>query len=163
LKISLFKIGIVLSIIGMIWISLVFVEGEKTTEQFMLESSNSHNVNLDFEGKGIGYYKIFMPEYVGYEVFVQVLDDDKNIISEQTVHTKMSVGYFKFEGNGKYTINVSNISKEQINMQIEFGETNSGNMIPSGVMVLVGVVLIIITSSMKLKNYKIEQPDENIS
>jgi len=147
----------------MIWISLVFVEGEKITEQFLLEPSNSHNVNLDFQGNGIGYYKIFMPEYLGYEIFVQILDNNKNIISEQTIHTKMSVGYFEFERNGKYTISVSNISKEKINMQVEFGETNSENMIPSGVMILVGVVLIIITSFMKLKNYKIEHPDENIS
>jgi len=152
-----------LSIIGMIWISLVFVEGEKITEQFLLEPSNSHKMNLDFQGNGIGYYKIFMPEYLGYEIFVQVLDNNKNIISEQTVHTKMSVGYFEFERNGKYTINVSNISKEQINMQIEFGETNSENMIPSGIMILVGVILIISISFTKLNNYKIEHPDENIS
>jgi len=147
----------------MIWISLVFVEGEKITEKFLLESSNSHDVNLDFQGNGIGYYKIFMPEYLGYEIFVQVLDNNKNIISEQTVHTKMSVGYFEFERNGKYTINVSNISKEQINMQVEFGETNSENMIPSGIIILVGVLLIISMSFIKLKNYKIEHPDENIS
>jgi len=163
LKISLLKIGIILSIIGIIWISLVFVEGEKITEKFLLESSNSHDVNLDFQGNGIGYYKIFMPEYLGYEIFVQVLDNNKNIISEQTVHTKMSVGYFEFERNGKYTINVSNISKEQINMQVEFGETNSENMIPSGIIILVGVLLIISMSFIKLKNYKIEHPDENIS
>jgi len=147
----------------MIWISLVFVEGEKITEQFLLEPSNSHDVNLDFQGDGIGYYKIFMPEYLGCEIFVQVLDNNKNIISEQTVHTKMSVGYFEFEKNGKYTINISNISKEQINIQVEFGETNSGNMIPSGIMILVGVLLIISISYIKLKNYKIEHPDENIS
>ena len=147
----------------MIWISLVFVEGEKITEQFLLEPSNSHNVNLDFQGNGIGYYKIFMPEYLGYEIFVQVLDNNKNIISEQTIHTKMSVGYFEFERNGKYTISVSNISKEKINMQVEFGETNSENMIPSGIMILVGIILIISMSFMKLKNYRIEHPDENIS
>jgi len=163
LKISLFKIGIILSVIGMIWISLVFVEGEKITEQFLLEPSNSHNVNLDFQGNGIGYYKIFIPEYLGYEIFVQVLDNNKNIISEQTIHTKMSVGYFEFERNGKYTISVSNISKEKINMQVEFGETNSENMIPSGIMILVGIILIISMSFMKLKNYRIEHPDENIS
>jgi len=147
----------------MVWISLVFVEGEKITEQFLLEPSNSHNVNLDFQGNGIGYYKIFMPEYLGYEIFVQVLDNNKNIISEQTIHTKMSVGYFEFEKNGKYTINISNISKEKINMQVEFGETNSENMILSGIMILVGVLLIISMSFIKLKNYKIEHPDENIS
>ena len=152
-----------LSIAGMVWISLVFLEGDKITEEMQLEASNSHSVGLDFKGEGIGYYKILMPEYSGYEIFVQVLDNDKNIISEQNVHTKMSVSYFEFKKSGKYTINIINISKEKINVQIDIGETNSQNMIPSGVMVLIGSIIIITTSFLKLKNYKIEHPDENIS
>jgi len=147
----------------MIWISVEFLEGERNIEQFQLNSSDSHSLNLDFEGKGIGYYKIFMPEYLRHEIFVQILDNDENIISEQTVHTKMSVGYFKFENSEKYTIKISNISKEQIDFQVEFGETNSQQMILPGIMVLVGAILIIVISFLKLKNYKIEQPDENIS
>ena len=163
MKISLFKLGIVLSIAGMILISVVFLEGNRTTEEFLLEQSNSHSVKLGFDGEGIGYYKIFMPEFSGEEVFVQVLDDNKNIISEQSVHTKMSVEYFDFGKSEEYSINIANISKNPINMIVEFGNTNSHNMIPSGVMILVGAVLIIIASYIKLKNYKIEHPDENIS
>ena len=147
----------------MIWISLVFLEGEKISDEFLLESSESHSISLYFEDSGIGFYKIFMPEYLGHEIFVQVRDVDKNIISEQNVHTKMSVGYFKFEKSGENTINLSNISKDQINLQVEVGETNSQNLIPSGMMILVGVIIIITTSFLKLKNYKIEHPDENIS
>ena len=96
----------------MIWISIEFLEGERNTEQFLLESSDSHSMNLDFKGEGIGYYKIFMPEYLGYEIFVQILNNEKNIISEQTVHTKMSVGYFEFENSGEHSVNISNISKK---------------------------------------------------
>ena len=147
----------------MIWISLVFLEGEKITDEFQLESNDSHSVSMNFKDSGIGFYKIFMPEYLGHEIFVQVRDMNKNIISEQNVHTKMSVGYFKFEKSGKYTINLSNVSKDQINLQVELGETNSQNLIPSGMMILVGAIIIMITSFLKLKNYKIEHPDENIS
>jgi len=147
----------------MIWISVEFLEGEKSIEQFTLEPFDSHSLNLDFKGEGIGYYKIFMPEYLGYEIFVQILDNGKNIISEQTVHTKMSVGYFEFEKSGEYSIKISNIYKEGINFQVEFGETNSQEMVLPGIMVLVGAIMIIVTSFLKLKNYKIEQPDENIS
>jgi len=147
----------------MIWISVEFLEGDKVSEQFLLESGESYKLSQNFEGNDIGYYKIFMPEYLRYEIFVQILDNDKNIISEQTVHTKMSVGYFKFENGGEYTIKISNISKEQIDFQVEFGETNSQQMILPGIMVLVGAIMIIVMSFLKLKNYKIEQPDENIS
>ena len=143
--------------------SIEFLEGKRISEQFVLESTESHSLNQNFEGTDIGYYKIFMPEYLRYEIFVQILDNEKNIISEQTVHTKMSVGYFKFEKSGTYIVNISNISKEQIDFHVEFGETNSQQMILPGIMVLVGAIIIIITSFLKLKNHKIEHPDENIS
>jgi len=36
-------------------------------------------------------------------------------------------------------------------------------MIPAGILILVGAVVIMAMSYMKIKNYNIEQPDENIS
>ncbi len=146
----------------MIWISIVFLQGDRISDEFPLESSNSFSMNLGFVGDDIGYYKVFMPEFAGDEVFVQVLDSSDNVISEQSIHTKMSVGYFDYEKAGKYTIKITNISENQINLQVEFGDTNSQNMIPAGVVILVGSVMIIVASYMRLKNYKIEHPDENI-
>ncbi|MEK6931375.1 MAG: hypothetical protein AABZ37_04295, partial [Thermoproteota archaeon] len=64
--------------------------------------------------------------------------------------------------SGTYTAKITNPTENQINLQVEFGDANSENMIPSGVTILVGAVMIIISSYMKLKNYSIEQPDENI-
>ena len=163
LKISIFKIGLVLSVIGMIWISFVFLQGDRIYEEIILKSTNSHDIELNFNGKGIGYYKVFMPEFAGNQVFVQILDRNQNIISEEIIQTKMSVGYFDFEKSGIYTAKITNPSENQINLQIEFGDANSENMISPGVMILVGAVMIIVSSYMKLKNYNIEQPDENIS
>lgn len=152
-----------LSVIGMIWISFVFLQGDRISEEVVLKSTNSHDIELNFNGKGIGYYKVFMPEFVGNQVFVQILDRNQNIISEEIVQTKMSVGYFDFGKSGIYTIKITNPSENQINLQVEFGDANSENMISSGVMILVGAIMIIVSSYMKLKNYNIEQPDENIS
>ena len=148
----------------MIWISFVFLQVDRISEEIVLKSSNSHDIELNFDGKGIGYYKVFMPEFTRkQQVFVQILDKNQNIISEESVHTKMSVGYFNFEKSGTYTAKITNPSENQINLQIEFGGTNSEDMIPSGVMILVGAVMIIVSSYLKLKNYSIEQPDKNIS
>lgn len=163
MNLSLFKIGIILAISAIIWISIVFLEANKISEEFLVEPSNSHSIKLDFTGKDIGYYKVFMPEFTGEEMFIQILDNKGNIISEQSVQTKLSVGYFEFEKSGKYTVKIVNISEIPVNLRIEFGNTNAQNMIPAGIIVLVGAVIIIISSYMKLKNYKIEQPDENIS
>ncbi len=152
-----------LSVIGIILISFVFLQGDRISEEIVLKSNNSHDIELNFDGKGIGYYKIFMPEFAGNQVFIQILDKNQNIISEEIVQTKMSVGYFDFEKSGIYTAKITNPSENQINLQVEFGDANSENMIPPGVMILVGGVMIIVSSYMRLKNYKIEQPDENIS
>ena len=105
-----------------------------------------------------------MPEFSGEEIFVQILDTKENVVAEQMVQTKLSVGYFDFnDEDGEYTLKITNIAKNQIDVQIEFGNTNSQKMFPSGIMVLVGAVIMMIMSYMKIKNYKIEQPEENIS
>ena len=92
----------------MIWISFVFLQVDRISEEIVLKSSNSHDIELNFDGKGIGYYKVFMPEFTRkQQVFVQILDKNQNIISEESVHTKMSVGYFNFEKSGTYTAKVN--------------------------------------------------------
>ena len=163
MKLSLFKTGIIISIIGIVWISVVFLEGDKITEEFQLRPSNSHNMSMWFVGEDIGYYKVFMPEFGGEEIFVQILDKNKNIISEQSIQTKMSIGYFDFNENGQYSIKISNISDNVVGLSMEFGNTNSQSMVAPGVMVLAGAVMIILASYIRLKNYRIAQPDENIS
>ena len=163
MKISLLKLGLGLTIIGIIWISFIFVETEKIHDTILLKQSNSFELKLEFIGADIGFYRVYMPEFSGEEVFLQILDTKDNVIQEQNIHTKMSVGYFDFNENGTHTVKVTNISKNQINLQIEFGNTNSLQMIPAGVLILVGSLTMIIMGYLKITNYKIEQPDENIS
>ena len=163
MKVSLLKLGLGLTIIGIIWISFVFVETEKIHDTVLLKQSNSFELKLQFTGADIGFYRVYMPEFSGEEVFLQILDTKDNVIQEQNIHTKMSVGYFDFNENGTHTVKVTNISKNQINLQIEFGNTNSLQMIPAGVLILVGSLTMIIMGYLKITNYKIEQPDENIS
>ena len=163
MKISPFKIGIILSVIGIVWVSMIFAESDKISEEFVLEPQYSHKIQLDFEEEGIGYYKIFMPEFLKYKIFVQVLDKDENIISEKKIETKMSVSYFDFNQSGKYTINVLNMQKHPIGIQIELGDTNVEEMIYSGIMIFAGGIIIVISSFVKLRNYRIEHPDENIT
>ena len=57
---------------------------------------------------------------------------------------------------------LSNTAKEKVNYQVEIGSTDIINIsIPTGVM-FVGGLLLLFTSYIKLKNYRMEQPDENI-
>ncbi len=159
---SLFKIGIGLTTIGIIWLSVVFYEGDRTLEKFSLKSSNSAEIEMYFEGNDIGYYNIFMPEFAGEGVFVQILDQNHNVISDGIVETKMSVGYFDFE-EGTHVAKITNLSNDQMNLEVEFGDTNGREMILPGIITLVGGLMIVITSYIKLRGYRIEQPDEKIS
>ena len=163
MKISVFKIGLLFVVIGMIWVSVIFNETEKNHDSTLLKKSNSIESKLEFSGIGIGYYKIYMPEFNNENVFVQILDKNLNVIQEQKVNTKFSVAYFDFSKNGMYTIKVSNISENSINLQIEFGDTHSQKMITPGIMILLGSLVMMLISYLKIKNYSIEQPDENIS
>ena len=163
MKVSPFKIGLVLVIVGMVWISVIFADTEKIQEQTILKQSSSVEMKSQFTGADIGFYKVYMPNFSGQEIFVQILDINDNVISEQTIQTKMSVGYFDFSEDGEYSVKVTNLTKNQVNLEIEFGNTNSKEMIPPGVLILIGSVAIIVISYMKIKNHKMEQPDENIS
>ena len=163
MRASLFKVGLGLVIIGIVWISLTFNEAEKIHDSTLLEKSNSIEIFSEFTGKDIGYFRVYMPNFSGEEIFVQVLDTNENVIQEEKIRTKLSVGYFDFNKDGKFAIKITNISKNKIDLQIEFGNTNSQKMIPAGIMILIGSIIIIMVSYMRLKNYNIEQPDENIS
>jgi len=159
----LFKVGIGLTILGMVWLSVVFDEGNRVSESFSLKSSDSTEIEMNFEGKDIGYYKILLPEFSGEGVFVQILDQNQNIISDEIVETKMSVGYFNFEVGGTYVAKITNLSNDQINLEVEFGDTNGREMIIPGIVTLAGGLMIVISLYIKLRDYRIEQPDENIS
>ena len=147
----------------MVWLSVVFLEGDRTLENFSLKSSESAQIQMYFEGKDIGYYKIFMPEFSGEGVFVQILDQDHNVISDGIVETKMSVGYFDFEQSGAYVAKITNLSNDQMNLEVELGDTNGREMVMPGIVTLAGGLMIVITLYIKLRDYRIEQPDEKIS
>ncbi len=163
MRLTFFKIGIGLTILGMVWLSVVFDEGDRISDSFSLKLSDTTEIEMDFEGKDIGYYKIFIPEFSGEGVFVQILDQNQNVISDEIIETKMSVGYFDFEEGGTYVTKITNLSNDQINLEVEFGDTNGRDMIMPGILTLAGGLMIVISLYIKLRDYRIEQPDENIS
>ena len=161
MKLSLFKISILLVIIGASGTGIVFSESDKT-EQFMtLKQTESDELSLYFEAEDIGYYKITIPEFEGQGVFYRIVDDDHDTVSKGISETKMSIRYFDVKESGMYTMIITNLSQEKMDYEIEIGSTDANKiMIPAGIM-FVGGLLLLFTSFMKLKNYRIEQPDEN--
>lgn len=163
MKASLFKIGLALVIIGVVWISLVFADAEKTSTTSLVKPSGSIETGTEFSGTGIGFYRVHMPEFAGDEVFVQIRDPDNNVIQEQRVQTRMTVGYFEFGQDGRYYAILTNISEGSVMVEAEMGETGSQDMMPAGIMILVGSVAMMVMAYMRISSYSTEQPDENIS
>ena len=147
----------------MVWTALIFDESEKVFDTVLLKENRSFELKSEFVGEDIGFYKIHMTEFTGEEIFIQILDTKDNVIQEEKIQTRMSVGYFNFDEDGTYKVKVTNISKTPVDLQLEFGNTNSKKMTPSGILILAGAVTIMAMSYIKIKNYKIEQPEENIS
>jgi len=162
MKPSLFKISILLIIIGASGTAIIFSESNKV-EQFMtLKQIESNEMGLYFEAGDIGYHKITIPEFDGQGVFFRIVDEDHDTISKGIAQTKMSIRYFDVKESGTHTIVLTNLAEEKMSYEIEMGSTDAIRiMIPAGIM-FVGGLLLLLTSFMKLKNYRTEQPDENI-
>ena len=161
-KPSLFKIGLILSIIGVVFVGYGFYEGEKISQTFLLDTEQTESLDLRLQDSGIGFYKISVPD-LGDSVFIQIVDSQHNVLADKKIETKTAVNYFDFENSNVYTLKVTNLSDHQISVQIEFGDINLSQIRYPGIVFYVGVILLMISGYRRLKNYKIAQPDENIS
>ena len=162
MRLSLFKISILLVIIGASGTGIIFSESDKMQQVMTLKQTEFNEVSLFFEAEDIAYYKITIPEFEGQGVFYRIVDEDQNTISKGISETKMSIRYFDVKESGMHTMIVTNLSQESMKYEIEIGSTDANKIIiPAGIM-FVGGLLLLFTSFMKLKNYRTEQPDENI-
>ena len=162
MRLSLFKISILLVIIGASGTGIIFSESDKMQQVMTLNQTEFNEVSLFFEVEDIAYYKITIPEFEGQGVFYRIVDEDQNTISKGISETKMSIRYFDVKESGMHTMIVTNLSQESMKYEIEIGSTDANKIIiPAGIM-FVGGLLLLFASFMKLKNYRTEQPDENI-
>ena len=158
---SFFKIGLILSIISVIWIGFAFLDSEKISQSFHLSTAQTLSFDLELKNQGIGFYKISMQNSKD-SVMIQILDSRENIIADKKIETKMAVNFFDFQYSGVHTIKITNLSDHSIPIIVEFGNTNVSNMTNPGIILFCGIIMMLVTGYIKLKNYKIAQPDEKI-
>ena len=162
MRLTLFKISILLIIIGASGTGIIFSEAERTLQSMLLKQIESDEISQYFEVGDIAYHKISIPEFEGQGVFYRIVNEDYDTISKGIAETKMSIRYFDVKESGAYTIILTNLAQEKMNYEVEIGSTNAIMIsMPAGVM-FVGGLLLLFASYMKLKNYRIEQPDEKI-
>jgi|TARA_B100001540_G_scaffold88882_1_gene80419 hypothetical protein len=162
MRLSIFKISILLITIGASGTGIIFLEADRSLQIMSLKQSESDQLSMYFEIDDIGYHRITIPEFQGQGVFFRIVDDNYDTISKGIAETKMSIRYFDVKESGVYTLVLTNLAQEKMNYEVEIGSTNALIIsIPAGVM-FVGGLLLLFSSYMKLKNYRIAQPDENI-
>ena len=162
MRFSFFKLSILLIVIGASGTGIVFSDAQKTEQQMTLEESQIRQMSLFFEQNDVGYHTIFIPEFEGQGVFFRVVDPEFETISKGLIQTKMSIGYFDVKESGMYTVLLTNLAQKEMNYEVEIGSTAAQDIIiPAGIM-FAGGLLLLFASYVKLKNYRTEQPDENI-
>ena len=161
MKLTLFKISIGLMIIGITGLGFLTINNHNMTENFVLNVAQTGAVEINLNDD-IGFYKVGLPE-LGNSVFVQILDPNGNIISDKKLETKLAINYFDITQNGIHTLKITNISDASLPIEIQIGQINTNEFTYPGIILIVGVLLLVISSYIKLKNYRIAQPEENIS
>ncbi len=162
MRLSIFKISILLIIIGASGTGIIFSEADRSSQLMSLKQTESDEIGMFFEENDIGYFTITISEFQSQGVYYRVVDENFDTISKGIAETKMSIRYFDAKESGIYTIVLTNLAQEKMNYEVEIGSTNALIIsIPAGVM-FVGGLLLLFSSYMKLKNYRIAQPDENI-
>ena len=140
---------------------IITINSHNMTENFVLNIAQTGAIDINLKGN-LGFYKVALPE-LGDSVFVQILDPNENIISDKKLETKLAINYFDINQNGIYTLKITNIADNYLPIQIQIGQINTEELQYPGIVIISGILLLIITGFMKLKNYKIAQPDEKIS
>ena len=150
-------------IIGSIWIALAFSTAEKTSQVLEISTKESVNLDLDLKGKGLGFYKITIPNYSKETLLIKVLDPQGNMIDLKRIETKMSVNYFEFNYAGRYTLEITNLSENPIQIDAEFGDTKAVEFTFPSFITLIGACLIAWSGYKRLRDYSTAQPEENKS
>jgi hypothetical protein len=162
-KLTPFKIGLSLMIIGSIWIVLAFSTTEKISQDLNIDTKESISINLDLKNNGLGFYKITIPNYSKETILIKILDPQGSTIDLKRIGTKMSVNYFEFSYTGKYTLEITNLSENPIQIEAEFGNTKSTEFTIPSLIALFGACMIAWSGYKRLRNYSTAHPEENKS
>ena len=132
-------------------------------------SKNSFLTNLTNKISYTANKAVYEPEandYAEKKSIYQIREDRKKGIQYDWFyiiepHSGLDLFFGHHKIHNEFVLNF--ISEKSINVQIEFGDTHSQKMVAPGIMILVGSLIMMLISYLKIKNYNIEQPDENIS
>ena len=157
-NLSSFRNGIVILVIGVIWMALIFSQGIHESETIMLNPQKSTTFEITLSGNGIAFYEIYIHNYQQTPLFAQILDPGNNIIAEQKIHTILSENFFDYNIDGIYVIRITNISEQNIEFNIKYADTKIEELRIPELITFIGSSILIYGIFRKMKNYSIAHP-----
>ncbi len=163
MRLTLFRLGLAVTVMGIGVTAFLFAGAQKTTESFILDIAQTGSSEQYLEAGDIGFFRVYSPNFGGEPIFVQVIDPGENIIADKKVETRMAINYFDIEQDGVFSVKATNLSSNAVYFEVEYGQTGAEKLRYPGIMILAGVILVVVASYRRLRDYSMAQPDENAS
>ena len=157
-NISSFRNGIIIIAIGVVWMMIIFSDGNHESELLTIEPQKSTTFEIGLTGQGIAFYEIYIHNYQQTPLFAQILDPNGNIIAEQKIHTIFSENFFDFTIDGNYVIRITNVSEKNLDFNIKYGDTKIEKLRIPELITFIGSSILIYAIFRKMKSYSIAQP-----
>ncbi len=155
---TVFKIAIIVVVIGSVWTGMVFSSSTKDLRNFDIDKMNSDSMSLYLQGSGIGFYEISSNQY-NNSILVKILDTNGNYIGMKTITNKETVNYFIFDHTGEYALELTNLSADPVQLTVEFGDTKYQEFGIPCIIVLVGACLLVLSGYLRLRSYITAHPE----
>jgi hypothetical protein len=161
IPLSVFRIGVILVLIGAVWTGIVFSGTIKESKNIILDRLDSSRMSVDLNGNGLGFYIISSNTYDNI-LLAKILDSQGNYIDMKRITNKLTVNYFQFDRTGEFTLELTNFADKPVELTTEIGDTGFQNFVIPAIITFLGTVFLVIAGYKKLHSYVTAQPDENI-
>lgn len=155
---TMFRVALIAIVIGSVWIGIVFSYTIKDLKNFNVDKLDSVSMPLLLYGDGIGFYEISSNQY-NNSILVKILDSNGNYLDLKTITNKETVNYFVFEHTGEFTLELTNLSSNPVQLTVEFGDTRYQEFLIPSLMIFIGACLLMFTGYRRLKSYITAQPE----
>lgn len=155
---TLFRVALIVVAIGSVWIGIVFSYTIKDLKNFNIDKLDSVSMPLLLYGDGIGFYEISSNQY-NNSILVKILDSNGNYLDLKTITNKETVNYFAFEHTGEFTLELTNLSSNPVQLTVEFGDTRYQEFLIPSLMIFIGACLLMFTGYRRLRSYITAQPE----
>jgi hypothetical protein len=162
IRLTLFRVGLALVILGSVWIAFIFSNADKSFRDSILDTSESSTTHIKLNGDGIGFYFISSNSYQN-NLVAKIIDGHGNYLDIKKITNKITVNYFRFDHSNEITLEVTNLSQNPVQISTVVGDTKTyENTIPA-ILLFVGCCVLMLSGYRRLRHYITAHPDENNS